>query len=670
MAGFTVDVRGRVRNFDLPKQQPLIPLFETIVNSIYAIEDKKEKEKEKEDFKGKIDITIIREPQERLEGTDPSINEIIGFEVSDNGIGFDENNMNSFLQSDSTYRAEKGGKGVGRFSWLKAFEKASIESLFWKENDRKWAKRGFVFSLDTDEIDDQYVLIDEDVPLGSYTLVRLMNYLPAYRNSVPKTAETIALRIMQHCMIYLMSKECPEINLIDEERISINKLFEEKIVRDDNKVDVTLCGESFTLRHTKVQDASIACSKIYMFANDRMVTYFDVDKLIVDLDKQLYQREGFYYVGILTGNYLDNNVGMNRTAFDIPDNSEDGFISMSVIKEAMKFEVERYLDNHLQKVRAEKNERIRNYINGSAPQFKPLLKYKVEDVNQIKPSLSDAKLDEELYKIRRTFEKQIKEENQVLIDEIAIGQVPYEEYAERLKAQVEKISDSNKAVLSEYVTHRKVIIELLKKGIRIDDISGKFQKEAYIHSLIYPMRKTSDEVFGTSHNLWLIDERLAYCEYISSDVPFDNDNSQDRTDIMFLDRPVALSDNNNGGRAYESIIIIELKKPMRNDYNMAENPINQMLRYVEELRSNNKKDKAGRPIVVNDNTQFYLYAVCDLTDKLREVAKMHDLKETPDGLGLYRYHDAYHAYIEVISFDKLINDSEKRNRVLFDKLGI
>ena len=29
--------------------------------------------------------------------------------------------MRSFLQSDSTYRAEKGGKGVGRFAWLKAF---------------------------------------------------------------------------------------------------------------------------------------------------------------------------------------------------------------------------------------------------------------------------------------------------------------------------------------------------------------------------------------------------------------------------------------------------------------------------------------------------------------------------------------------------------------------
>lgn len=36
MAGFTIDLAGRVRNFDLPKNQPLIPLYEAIVNSIYV----------------------------------------------------------------------------------------------------------------------------------------------------------------------------------------------------------------------------------------------------------------------------------------------------------------------------------------------------------------------------------------------------------------------------------------------------------------------------------------------------------------------------------------------------------------------------------------------------------------------------------------------------------
>lgn len=94
MAGFTIDLAGRVKNFDLPKTQPLIPLFEAVVNSIYAIEERMEHE----DFKGKIDIRIIREPQEiaPVEGINSSINEIIGFSISDNGIGLDDNNMKSF----------------------------------------------------------------------------------------------------------------------------------------------------------------------------------------------------------------------------------------------------------------------------------------------------------------------------------------------------------------------------------------------------------------------------------------------------------------------------------------------------------------------------------------------------------------------------------------------
>lgn len=129
MAVFSIDLPGRVKNFELPRTKPLMPLFETIVNSIYAIEERQQND---DKVNGYINIEIIREPQMRVqtEGIDSSINDITGFVVTDNGIGFDENNMKSFLQSDSTYRAEKGGKGVGRFAWLKAFKEADIESSF------------------------------------------------------------------------------------------------------------------------------------------------------------------------------------------------------------------------------------------------------------------------------------------------------------------------------------------------------------------------------------------------------------------------------------------------------------------------------------------------------------------------------------------------------------
>lgn len=193
MANFTIDLEGRVKNFNLPKKKPLIPLFEAIVNSIYAIEERQEKEI----FDGFIKVEIIREPQEiaQMEGIDNSINDIIGFIISDNGIGLDENNMRSFLQSDSTYRAEKGGKGVGRFAWLKAFEKTEIESIF-KDADDAYVKRTFDFSLKNKEIDDTLVEV-KDIS-DNCTTVRLMNYYPEYGKNVNKNAETIATKIMHH----------------------------------------------------------------------------------------------------------------------------------------------------------------------------------------------------------------------------------------------------------------------------------------------------------------------------------------------------------------------------------------------------------------------------------------------------------------------------------------
>ena len=52
------DVTGRVRNVQVPVSKPLLPLFETISNSIDAIEDGCEPN-------GRIDIEVIRDENTR-----------------------------------------------------------------------------------------------------------------------------------------------------------------------------------------------------------------------------------------------------------------------------------------------------------------------------------------------------------------------------------------------------------------------------------------------------------------------------------------------------------------------------------------------------------------------------------------------------------------------------
>ena len=190
-----------------------------------------------------------------------------------------------------------------------------------------------------------------------------------------------------------------------------------------------------------------------------------------------------------------------------------------------------------------------------------------------------------------------------------------------------------------------------------------------MHNLIFHVKETSDSLDYESHNLWIIDEKMAYSSYVASDIPFNNDTKEDRTDILVCDSPVAVGNGENG--FYNTISIFELKRPQRNDYSKIDNPIEQMIGYVKKIKTNKMKDIYGRPIRVNDSTQFFLYAICDLTDHLLEILNDNGhYTILDDNSGAFTYNENYHAYIEVISYDKLIGDSKLRNKVFFKKLGI
>ncbi|MDD5125889.1 MAG: hypothetical protein PHT85_15050, partial [Methylovulum sp.] len=116
---------GRLRNTDLPKSHALLPVFETVVNSIHALE-----ERGNLTTTGQIVLKIQRVGQLQFAeaGTIPT--EIRGFIIEDNGIGFNDANMQSFQTLDSDHKIDKGCRGVGRLLWLKAFTHIEINSVF------------------------------------------------------------------------------------------------------------------------------------------------------------------------------------------------------------------------------------------------------------------------------------------------------------------------------------------------------------------------------------------------------------------------------------------------------------------------------------------------------------------------------------------------------------
>ena len=233
-------------------------------------------------------------------------------------------------------------------------------------------------------------------------------------------------------------------------------------------------------------------------------------KIIVNLDSDIFEREGYWYLGVLTSRYLDENVDMNRLSFSIPQESsvllpnEPG---LDDIIKSVAAAVRSYLSDYLTGVGERKQERIQKYTTDVAPQYRHLEHYVPERIAALKPGLSNEELDDALYGIKRDFENQTKSECIVLMEKLERGDISSEEYQRQFQETIGKVSDVNRAALAEYVVHRRIILNLFGRGLDIKD-DGKFNLEKYMHQLIYPMRSTSDDMPYENHNLWVLDEKL------------------------------------------------------------------------------------------------------------------------------------------------------------------
>lgn len=644
------------------------PIIEAIVNSIDAINHAGNKN-------GKIIVTFERDKQGTLEIGDEDFSApIIAVTIEDNGVGFDEKNRASFNTVYSDYKSSIGGKGFGRFTFLKFFTKAKIESTF-KENNN-YFYRDFEFVKANNIIDNEKYGSSSDSKTG--TKLILENIKLEYRLHFNKKLETIARKITEQLLVFFVidGYDCPKIILKEKdsrEEILLNNYIEGKneILEMNNSV-FTLEGkgkkEIFKIKIFKLYYCTTR-SSINLVANKRQVTSEALYQYIPEFKDDFFDyaegqrkekiKKGYSIKTYVMGNYLDNNVSIERNEFDFKKEQDIFYpFSQQDIEKKSAELTKNIFGGEVNTRRKEKKKRILDYIDGKAPWYKAYSKEL--DFSLMPFDIQDDDIETELQKIRLKKEKEAKNKINLILQKDKIDK------NEKVDNLISEITEASKSDLLHYVATRKIVLDMFKKSLETRE-DGKYELEEVVHDIIFPLKKDSSTVPYDEHNLWIIDERLSFNEFLSSDKPLGN-GSKDRPDILIFDKAISVREGDNSSNP---ITVFEFKRPQRKGYHINDDPIDQIGKYIEQIRDGKHMTPVGRPIKANNNTPAYGFLICDFTPKIVDICeKTHDLSKSADNQSYFGFKKNYNFYIEVISFDKLFRDAEMRNKIFFKKLNI
>lgn len=517
--------KNRVRNFKFSTSDVFVPLYEAIINSIQAIEERGNYDD------AKIDIKIARDSY-RIAGFTSGI---FSIQITDNGIGFIERNFDSFSTSDSDYKFEIGGKGVGRINWLKAFEIIYVKSVY-EENGKRY-ERMFDFNID-DEIHNVKIKeVADDTPIE--TSILLYNLNQEFRNATEVSLKEISSKIIEHFATYFVIGAMPKTTISDElsgevEEMDLNDFFEkEKFIETKNEV-VTSNDTTFNIRHVFLNASTSSKHAIYICAQNRVVCSYDVTN-IEDLPTTFtINGKKAIYQCYVHSDFLDKDVNSERTYFSnviFEDESLDTrphFKLAINLYEVVYNQINQFLKDYLEPMRDVRNMQIREFIEHNCPQYKYLTKYAEDEMKAISYAVASNpdKLMVELNKLNLKFN--MKHNYQV-------GKTLQESSKptkEKLFNLVVPLLENLRSELANYLTRRSKTVDIFEKVLELEPTL----EELIDSFFLFDQERTSDET-----NLWLVYDRLSF-QYeplykgdCSSFMGYINENEKEMVAILLED---------------------------------------------------------------------------------------------------------------------------------------
>ncbi len=663
MTSLRPNIVKRIDRLPKPKNvtAAMQPLFEAISNAIHSVQNRFA---ETVSHDGQIHVTVnTNRNKDQVWAT-----------VEDNGLGLDEKNWDAFTETDTDNKISIGGKGVGRLLWLDCFQKISVVSAYKTKDGMERRSFDFVLKQD-DQIQNEEVETVGSTDSPSF-FVRFDGLRDnGYMSNFPGRDSFVFQHLTSHFLPTFIGKKCPQISVYvgDETRhypaeidnIVHRKTADIRLETDDYGVLLLTLMEC-----DKVASADLKGHHfVHFIAHDRTVQSQSIDG---KLGLKYFGDDGDrVFHAILTGEYLDMNVNQERTAFMFEDVVLD-----RIINDVCTSHIEEFLKEPLEKLGGEQREKIEQ-ITESYPSVA------FGDTDELQAKIPSGELKEDAiygHLARERFRRDQRQAEKIksVLSRLRGGEADAAAFSAAITEAGAAIEDAEQRSLAEYIVRRKVVldfIEILLEKVRDDTRDSSYQREDILHSFICPLRVNTIEdgtrrvESASSHDLWIIDERLTFAQYFSSDVEFSTLSqaieSDERPDVLIFDYVHGLRQTEEPSK----VLLVEFKRPGRTSYADNENPQTQVERYVRQLQGGGLNDVKGRPIKLDDRTVFHCFIVADIVGKLDEWT--YSWQRTADGRGrLYQPQSGFRGSIELIGWDALLGDARARNQAFFDRAGI
>lgn len=627
------------------KSNVYTPIIEAIVNSIDSIRESNRPD-------GKIIIIVKRENTLPLDNSIPAIKSL---EIIDNGIGFNQKNRDSFDTFYSDNKISRGGKGFGRFMFLKYFNNVQVRSTYF--DDQTFYTRCFNFGKQFDIVTNETNNISTDT--DSCTHIYLNNIIDD--KHLDKGLDTIARKLLERLLIFFINDKevCPTI-IISEEDDSQSIILNNYLSQDNDiklidtidyeiETEFTKIKECFTAKIFKIFYAQSQKSKICLTGHNREVTEVALHNYIPEFEDDFFDeidngneivRKNYIIKAYVLGEYLNDNVSLEREAFNFSKDKRDQMYELSQLDiEQGAANIIRMTFSNDVKIREDKKAKIIvDYVNSSAPWHKIY----VESLNleKIPYHVTPKQIEMEFQKIK--FEK----EQEARIELASIIDSEDGSFDSDFSQLITKVTEAGKNDLTHYVCNRRIVLKMLRELLKRRE-DGKAELEKELHNLIFPMVKDDTQISYDEHNLWLLDERLVFSDYIASDRKISSKLAPTEPDLVIFDKKRSFR---NGDNEFSNpLTIFEFKRPKRTNYSADEDPVDQVGNYADEIRAGKYEIPDGlEKIKVNDNTPIYGYIICDPCEKIRQIVRKHQLTISPDGEGYYGFHNGYNIYFEIL----------------------